>query len=258
MRTWLKIEPQLVNHPKTKRLARLWGCPPYAVVGFLVAFWGYLVEFKSDGQAAEVPPEDLEELAAPCQQRALTVHLSTLDALKETGFVDPDGRVHDWEVYTGALLTRRERDRERKRTERKVSAGQAQERNGTSVPRVEQSRAETETTASTPADLLEWIPEGYHPELEARLRSSHSPVGLIAELRLLRKEPELRNLKAVTGEHVGQAIRDAGMKGAKLSGKTLANFIRVAQSAPLSGVIGTTTTPVTPIRRATSAAPRPR
>lgn len=87
------------------------------------------------------------------------------------------------------------------------------------------------SSATAPADLLAWIPEGYHPDLTARLRASHSPDGLIAELRLLRQEPEARGLKGVTGDHVGQALRDSAMKSIKLTGKSLANCVRVAQSS---------------------------
>lgn len=234
MRTWLKVEGKVVSHPKTKHLARLWGCDPYMVVGFLVAFWDHLLEFQSDGQVSDVRTEDLDELAARCQQRAIAVHLTVLDALKEAGFVDPDGRAHDWEDYAGALVTKRQRDRDRKREERKKSSGRPADGSRTSAPRVEQSRAEIETSSSpAPDDLLAWIPEGYHPDLEARMRASHSPDGLIAELRLIRQEPEARGLKAVTGEHVGQALRDAALKGGQLTGKRLANFIRVAQSPDL-------------------------
>lgn len=249
MRTWLKVEGKVVSHPKTKHLARLWGCSPYAVVGFLVALWDHLLEFQSDGQVVDVRAEDLDDLAAPCQQRALTTHLTVLDALKDSRFVDPDGRAHDWEEYAGALVMKRQRDRDRKREERKKSDGRPVDDLRTSAPRVEQSRAETENHHSiiAPLDLLSWLPEGYHADLTARLRASHSPEALVAELRILMTEPGLRNLKNVTGDHVGQALRDAALKGAKLTGKTLANFVRVAQSPDRS-----TPTPVRtkPLRRA--------
>lgn len=239
MRTWIKVEGRVVSHPKTLHLAELWGCDPLTVVGFLVSFWDYLLEYQSDGQASGVRPSQLEKLAASCQQRALAVHLTVLDALKESGFVDPDGRVHDWEDYAGALVTRRQRDRDRKRGGRTVSAGNGVDTRALSAPRVEQSRVEVENNIITssigiPTDLLAWLPEGYHADLTARLRASHSPAGLIAEIRILRQEPELRGLKNVTGEHVGQALRDAAMKGLKLSGKTLANCVRVAQQEPPS------------------------
>ena len=122
MHHWLKVEPRVVSHRKTKALARRWGCEPYMVAGFLLAFWGYLLDYQSDGRAADVPREDLEELAEPCLRvgRApdyVIVH-DVLADLKEAGFVDPDGMAHDWQVYAGALLTARERDRDRKREER--------------------------------------------------------------------------------------------------------------------------------------------
>ena len=122
VRTWLKVEHQLPNHPKTKRLARLWGCHPHTICGFLIAFWGYMVEYQPDGDLAKVPTDDLDELAAPCLQRALNATVTVLDALKQAGFADPDGHVHDWEEYTGALLEQRGRDRDRHATRRKIEA----------------------------------------------------------------------------------------------------------------------------------------
>ena len=40
-------------------------------------------------------------------------------ALMEAGFLDVDNRIHDWDDYAGNLLSRREKDRLRKRAERR-------------------------------------------------------------------------------------------------------------------------------------------
>lgn len=154
VRVWLKVEPAVVTHRKTKALARRWGCSPYAVVGFLIAFWNYLMEFQSDGRAADVPVEDLDELAAPCRSVQGELVSSTLDDLKATGFVDPDGKAHDWELYAGALLTRRERDAARKRHERAQSNGHPADVPRTSGRRVEQSREEKKQPSSPAANWL--------------------------------------------------------------------------------------------------------
>lgn len=42
-----------------------------------------------------------------------------LAALKECGWLDPDGQVHDWHDYAGRLIEERAKDRERKREERR-------------------------------------------------------------------------------------------------------------------------------------------
>ncbi len=91
---------------------------------------------------------------------------------------------------------------------------------------------ENRSPGGIPLDLSAWVPAEYHGELAGALRASHSPDSLVAELRLIKQEPEARGLKGVTGPHVGQAIRDAALKNAKLSGRTLVAFIRGAQQAP--------------------------
>ena len=88
------------------------------------------------------------------------------------------------------------------------------------------------SAAPSPSDLADWFPPEYHPDLDAALRSTPSPTALVAELRLLRREPQVRGLVSVSGAEVGQALRDAAMKGIPLSGKTLANCIRVTQRSP--------------------------
>lgn len=83
-------------------------------------------------------------------------------------------------------------------------------------------------------DLADWIPAEFHDDVRAALRASHRPDALRAELRAIQADPVARGLRDVTGQHVGQAIRDAALKGGKLSGGTLAGFIRGAQRAPPS------------------------
>ena len=83
-----------------------------------------------------------------------------------------------------------------------------------------------------PVDLRDWFPEAYHPDVTGALRASRNPTALLAEIRVLRDSPDLRNLPAVSGAHAGQAIRDAALKGAMLSGRTLRGFVQKAQQAP--------------------------
>jgi len=166
-RPWIKIEPAIVQHPKTRQLAKLWGCHSYHVVGFLVALWGYCLEYQEDGNVDGLPPDVLDEFAAPCLNGA---HQSVRDALQEVGFVDAGGRLHDWDEYTGELIERRRRDRERKRLARRsgrqestqavrrTERGHGADGRRTSRRRVEQSRVETTPpTPSSPAPRATWL-----------------------------------------------------------------------------------------------------
>lgn len=149
-RPWLKVEPAVVKHPKTRALARLWQCHPYEVVGFLVALWGYFLEYQPDGRLDRCPLDVLDELAAPCLGRALGTVPNVRDALLDVGFLDADGQLHDWDDYSGGIVAHRANDRKRKKLARQAAARKSDghpapplgEVRGTSTPRVEQSRVE--------------------------------------------------------------------------------------------------------------------
>lgn len=145
-RPYLPIEPALVDHPKTRALAKIWGCHPYLVVGFLVKLWGYCLEFQEDGAVDGRPADVLDELAAPCLRTSLGVLPTVREALLRAGFIDEDGRLHDWDEYAGALVERRRKDRRRKRLarqqEQRTSSGQDTDTPRTSGRRVEKSREE--------------------------------------------------------------------------------------------------------------------
>jgi len=139
-----------VDHPKTRALAKIWGCHPYTVVGFLVKLWGYCLEFQEDGIVDGRPLDVLDELAAPCLATSIGTMPTVREALLRAGFIDVDGKLHDWEDYAGALVERRRKDRRRKRLTRGrlppdvrgTSTGQVADTPRTSAPRVEKSRVE--------------------------------------------------------------------------------------------------------------------
>lgn len=149
-RPYLPVELVLPDHPKTQALAKIWGCHPYTVVGFLVKLWGYCLEFQDDGNVDGRPADVLDILAAPCVATSIGTLPTVRQALQRAGFVDDDGTLHDWWDYAGALIERRRKDRRRKQLARKpvpeerrrTSEGHPPERRGTSAPRVEKSRVE--------------------------------------------------------------------------------------------------------------------
>lgn len=149
-RPYLPVELILPDHPKTRQLAKIWGCHPYMVVGFLVKLWGYCVEFQEDGNVDGRPADVLDNLAAPCTATSIGTMPTVREALERVGFIDPSGELHDWWEYAGALIERRRKDRRRKQLARKrgaeerrqTSSGQPADRRRMSAPRVEQSRVE--------------------------------------------------------------------------------------------------------------------
>jgi hypothetical protein len=147
-RTWLKVELALVGHRKTKALARLWRCHPYMITGFMVSLWGYCLEFQSDGRLSDIPTEDLDELAAACIANVIGNVPSVVDSLVAVGFADEDSTLHDWQDYAGSLVTKRKKDRDRKRSVRGTKRGQVADISRTSAPRAEQSRVEQRIDAA--------------------------------------------------------------------------------------------------------------
>jgi hypothetical protein len=118
VRTWTKVETAIADHPKTWKLATRWQTHPYMVVGFFVAFWGYLLEYHPDGDVDAVPDDVLERYAAPCVARAIGVLGTVRETLRDVGWVDADGHWHDWDEYSGALLRKRAANRQRMKRQR--------------------------------------------------------------------------------------------------------------------------------------------
>ena len=186
-RPYLPIEPALVDHPKTRALAKLWGCHPYTAVGFLVKLWGYCLEYQDDGNVDGRPADVLDDLAAPCIATSIGTMPTVREALLKSGFINDDGRLHDWDEYAGALVERRRKDRRRKQLSRRrggedsrqTSSGQAVDRRGNSAPRVEKSRVEKsiqEQQQQPPLDYPTRCCIAVNRVLEDRLAGAFAPL----------------------------------------------------------------------------------
>lgn len=78
-----------------------------AAIGHLHLLWWWAIEYAEDGDLSGF---DAEELAAVCQWPGEAATLSA--ALERAGFLNADGRLHDWDDYSGRLQEQRERMRE--------------------------------------------------------------------------------------------------------------------------------------------------
>jgi hypothetical protein len=182
-RTWTKVETMLWRHPKTRALARLWQTKPYTICGFLLAIWDYMLEHQPDGNVNAIPDADLQELIAPCLSEAIGVLDVPRDSLVTSGWVDADGYWHDWHEYAGALIARRQKERNRKRKYREKKklatddspTGQARVSRvvsrGRPAPRVE-SRVDTPLPPAAHAAAPEspaWVGPEKFAELKQKL-----------------------------------------------------------------------------------------
>ena len=110
---WIESHQEVGRHPKTKKLARMLGVSLPAAVGHLHYLWWWALDFVQDGILDKY---DNEEIADAMHWDGDADKL--IDALIASGQVDETDHgllIHDWAEYTGKLLERRAKDRERKR-----------------------------------------------------------------------------------------------------------------------------------------------
>ena len=89
--------------------------PNALACGMLVSLWCWAVQNACDGDLSRCTPRAIAEA---CQWKRRPETLT--DALRETGWLDPDGRLHDWEEYAGLLIdsAARQREKTKERTRR--------------------------------------------------------------------------------------------------------------------------------------------
>jgi hypothetical protein len=114
---WIEVHEGLLRHRKTTALAEALDVHRTSAAGHIIGLWLWAL--------GNAPEGDLH----PISTRAIAIGAdwegdpdTFMDALITAGFVDPDGKIHDWYAYAGRLIERRAKDAERKRTER-VSTG---------------------------------------------------------------------------------------------------------------------------------------
>ena len=110
---WIQSHQSLARHPKMLRLAARVGVSAPQVVGHLHYLWWWTLEYAPDGDLSRFSPHEI----AVASEWSGDPNLWSV-ALRETGWLDPDGHLHDWDDYSGKLAQERARERERKRAER--------------------------------------------------------------------------------------------------------------------------------------------
>ena len=113
---WIQVYSNVVAHPKTTRLAEELevksGCvhPRIVAVGMLVAIWTWAVQNAYDGDLSRVSPTVIAEA---CRWKKAPRKL--WDALVASGYLDSDGKLHDWDEYAVLFMDAEERRREKSR-----------------------------------------------------------------------------------------------------------------------------------------------
>ena len=115
---WIQVYSNLTSHRKTGRLADELGLtnnfvsPDVVAVGILISLWTWAIQNASNGDLSDCSARIIAEA---CRWRKKPEQL--IAALKSSGWMDEDGRLHDWEEYT-CLLMEQEDNRKAKTRER--------------------------------------------------------------------------------------------------------------------------------------------
>lgn len=98
---YVRVMTSFYTHRKTAKLRIKFGKDAYWIVPRL---WAYAAENQPDGNFSKYTSEEMAELIG-CSSNASEM----LQALKDCGFVDKNGMIHDWKEHNGYHKTFSER-----------------------------------------------------------------------------------------------------------------------------------------------------
>lgn len=112
---WIELHQALPQHRKLLALRDALRLRTPAALGHMCLLWLWALDNAPDG-----------DLVRPCRRGSWQRSASSTRAgagelaaaLRTSGFVDADGRLHDWGDYTGRLIDQRAANRERQRRRR--------------------------------------------------------------------------------------------------------------------------------------------
>lgn len=163
---YIKLFTDFYSHRKTARLRARIGDDAFWIPPRL---WAYAAEHQIDGDFSQYTSEELAMLLG-CSKHALSI----LQALKDCGFIDSEGFIHDWNDHNGFHSTnsRRAKTAAKARWEKK-------EKNQKKEVSINIERVETETSiapsmleaCSKHAKSMDWALE-HGVELPEPLRTN--------------------------------------------------------------------------------------
>ena len=122
---WIELHQSLPTHIKTYQLMDELGISQAEAVGHMAMLWLWALDNAPDGDLSALPARQLAEICQFSERRAGDLAV----ALRTSGFVDADWRLHDWGDYTGRLIDQRAASRERQRRRRARLRAAAMEEN---------------------------------------------------------------------------------------------------------------------------------
>ena len=113
---WIRVDVNLMSHPKLRRLSTRLGCTKAQALGHVVSLWSWACKFSPHGKTDKFEPEEIADGAMWDGDPNLFAN-----AMIEVGLIDDDGMLHDWRQYNGVIIEKKERDRDRIRMIRNTS-----------------------------------------------------------------------------------------------------------------------------------------
>ncbi len=96
---WIPSHSEVIHHPKTRKLARRLDISIPTAIGHLHCFWHWAIKYAPEGTLDRYEDEDIAIGAIWDGDPTLFVA-----ALIETGWIDDDRQIHDWDEYGGKRL----------------------------------------------------------------------------------------------------------------------------------------------------------
>ena len=97
---WIELHQSLPQHRKLLALRDALGLRTPAALGHMCLLWLWALDNAPDGDLSALPARQLAEICQFSERRAGDLAV----ALRTSGFVDADWRLHDWGDYTGRLI----------------------------------------------------------------------------------------------------------------------------------------------------------
>lgn len=108
---WIELHQTLRDNRKTMKLKRLLNIKTPQAIGHLCLLWLWAIDNAPEGDLSPFVAEDIAEVC----EYPLSKAAELLQALIESGFIDQDMHIHDWNEYIGKLIATREYKREQAR-----------------------------------------------------------------------------------------------------------------------------------------------
>jgi hypothetical protein len=99
---YLQSHQELATHPKTRKASRRLGVSIPTMIGHLHLLWYWALDHAPEGDLSRFDPDDLADAAEwEGDPDEFVKTLMGCGPGDSSGFLDPDGKLHDWDEYGG-------------------------------------------------------------------------------------------------------------------------------------------------------------